>query len=716
MKRTFLALFLLAQAAAPLLAQNQTFTIEQAVRGQWREFYPKTTLGYQWMGQTDQYTFLVDYMAIAKASANGGEPETLITLDEFNNLLAEAGQEGFGFFFDYQWLDAQRLLVRDDGRAVVLDLADFSIEAAVKAPEGAANAEFCVQNGKMAYTLDNDLYLVGADGKPQVVAQDDDPGIVFGQTVSRNEFGIGDGIFFSPKGGFLAFYRKDERQVSQYPLVDASARVAELAPTRYPMAGMASEHIALGVLDLATGKTLYLEDNPGSEQYLTNITWSPDEKHLYIAVLNREQNHMKLNQYEAATGRLVKTLFEEKHERYVEPEHGPIFLPGKPDQFLWQSERDGWNHLYLYKTDGSLVRQLSSGPWVVLEVLGFSPDASAAYLLSTEASPLEANLYELSLANGKTRRLTEEPGTHTIALNAAAGYFIDQYSSTDTPNRELIREIRNGKLKAELLVAENPLADFKMPQMEMIQIMAADGKTVLHGRLFKPTDFDPAKKYPVVVYVYGGPHAQLVTNSWLGGASLWQHYMAQRGYLVFTLDNRGSANRGFEFESVIHRQVGTNEMADQMRGIEYLRGLGYADMDRVGVHGWSYGGFMTTSLMAHHAETFKVGVAGGPVIDWQYYEVMYGERYMDSPQENPQGYAASSLVNAAAKVKGRLMLIHGDIDPVVVPQHSLAFLKACVDEDVLVDFLLYPGHEHNVGGIDRVHLMRVVTRYFDDHL
>jgi len=231
-----------------------------------------------------------------------------------------------------------------------------------------------------------------------------------------------------------------------------------------------------------------------------------------------------------------------------------------------------------------------------------------------------------------------------------------------------------------------------------------------------PPDFDATKKYPVIVYVYGGPHAQLVTNDWLGGASGWDFYMAQEGYIMFTLDNRGSANRGAAFENIIHRQLGVIESQDQMTGIEYLRSLGYADMDRIGVHGWSYGGFMTTTLMTDHADVFKVGVAGGPVINWELYEIMYGERYMDMPQENEEGYANNNLLNKVEKLTGRLMLIHGTADPVVVWQHSLNFVQKCVEKKVLVDYMVYPGHEHNVRGYDRIHLMRIVTRYFEDHL
>jgi dipeptidyl-peptidase-4 len=273
-----------------------------------------------------------------------------------------------------------------------------------------------------------------------------------------------------------------------------------------------------------------------------------------------------------------------------------------------------------------------------------------------------------------------------------------------------------GKNIKNIMTSENKLADYKLGNMTVGTIKAADNTTDLYYRLITPPDFDPKKKYPTIVYVYGGPHAQLVDNSWLGGVALWDFYMAQEGYVMFTVDNRGSANRGFEFESVIHRQCGQNEAADQMKGVEFLKSLPYVDADRIGIHGWSYGGFMTITLATMFPETFKVAVAGGPVIDWKYYEVMYGERYMDTPTENPEGFKKTSLLNKAGNLKGRLLVIHGYVDPVVVPQNSLDFIKSCIAAGTDLDYFFYPNDEHNMRGATRVHLMKKVTRYFDDYL
>ncbi|PIX36598.1 MAG: hypothetical protein COZ59_00225 [Bacteroidetes bacterium CG_4_8_14_3_um_filter_31_14] len=432
-------------------------------------------------------------------------------------------------------------------------------------------------------------------------------------------------------------------------------------------------------------------------------------------MLNPQQNYMKFNQYDATTGEFIKTLFEEKNDKYVEPLTPAVFLKKSPNQFIWQSQRDGYNHLYLYDISGKLIKQITKGEWVVTDFLGFDENEKVAFYISTEKSPLERNVYSVNLENGKVICLTSAQGYHTAMFCSSGKYLIDQYSSTELPNVYNLIDA-NGKKVREILNASNPLKDISMPEMQMFKIKAADGKTDLYGRIIKPLNFDASKKYPAILYVYGGPHAQMVENSWLGGAPLWDFFMAQKGYVVITVDNRGSANRGFEFESVIHRNVGTNEALDQMETVKYLKNLGYVDEKRIGVHGWSYGGFMTINLMTTFPDVFKTGVAGGPVIDWKYYEVMYGERYMDTPQENPDGYENTSLLNKAKNLKGNLLIIHGYIDNTVVLQHSLSFIQKCIENGILVDYFLYPEHEHNVRGMDRIHLLKKITKYFDDYM
>ncbi|MDR1526912.1 MAG: DPP IV N-terminal domain-containing protein [Dysgonamonadaceae bacterium] len=546
-------------------------------------------------------------------------------------------------------------------------------------------------------------------------AEHNPPEVVYGKPVHRNEFGIQSGTFWSPQNKYLAFYRMDESRVGDYPLVDISAREAQLKNIKYPMAGMTSHEVTVGIYSTVSKQTIYLQTGEPKDHYLTNLSWDPSEQYMYIAELNREQNHLQLNQYSAATGKKIQTLFEEQNERYVEPEHPLLFLKKTPNQFIWQSKRDGYNHLYLYNTEGRLIKQLTSGQADVTGVLGLDADEKYLFILSNEANPIEFQAYKIHLQSGKKTQLTFEPGVHRPQLSPSGKYLIDRYSNLNTPVNVDLIHTTTGRIQ-RLQTANNPYAAYVLPEITLGSLKAADGMTDLYYRLTKPVGFDSSKKYPVIVYVYGGPHSQMVTNSWLGAARGWDIYMAQKGYIVFTLDNRGTSNRGLAFESIIHRRLGLTETADQMEGVRFLQSLPWVDAGRIGVHGWSYGGFMTTHLMLRHPETFKVGVAGGPVIDWKYYEIMYGERYMDTPDENPEGYETANMHSLAGNLQGRFLLIHGDEDPTVVWQNSLSFLKACIAAETYPDYFVYPGQGHNMRGRDRIHLQEKITRYFEDYL
>jgi len=534
-----------------------------------------------------------------------------------------------------------------------------------------------------------------------------------GNYVHRAEFGIHKGTFWSPRGNLIAFYREDMSNVTNYPLVDITKRIAEVKNIKYPMAGMESENVTIGIFDTKTNKTINLNTGEPDEHYLTNITWSPDEKYIYISELNRAQNHLKLNKYDVATGQFVKTLFEESNPRYVEPEHPLYFVPGK-NEFLFFSERDGYNHLYLYTDDGELIKQITKGKWVVTSLLGFDASAENIFYVSNERNPIERDVYKLNIQSNEKTLLTKKHGTHSPNFNEDKNFFIDQFSSLETPKDYYLTDNNGNEIKT-VFSANNPFNDYKIGKMSVFTLMNENGDS-LFTRMIKPIDFDSTKKYPVVIYVYGGPHSQLIRNTWMGNSWIWQYYMAQKGYIMLTLDGRGTDYRGFEFESAIHRNLGQLETNDQKVGIDYLYTLPYVDTNRIGVHGWSYGGFMTISLMQKYPEVFKVGVAGGPVTDWKFYEIMYGERYMDTPQENPEGYANSRITDKVDQLNGHLMIIHGAQDGTVVWQHSLEYLRNCIEKDIPVDYFVYPTHEHNVRGVDRIHLMKKVTQYFDDYL
>lgn len=599
----------------------------------------------------------------------------------------------------------------------------------------AANADFCTANRTVAYTVGNKLYV----SSPKIHClpvnpEKEEVGIVYGQSVHRNEFGIEKGTFWSPKGRALAYYRMDQSMVNNYPQVNTTTRIATMVPDPYPMAGLTSHKVSVGVFDVATHKIVYLKTGDPTDRYFTNVSWSPDEKYIYLIELNRGQDEAQLVKYDATNGNRLEVLYEEKHQKYVEPQHPLIFLPWNDNQFIYQSQRDGFNHLYLFdlskKGTGEWqkgnqsatymekvgVTQLTKGDWLVTDVLGFNAERKTVYFTSSEKSPLDNVLAELNIATGEKRLLGVQDGWHSAQLNESGTAIIDKMVSVDVPRLVSLIQTATGK-STKLQQADDPLAsNFRLPEINVGTIKAADGVTELYYRLVKPLDFDPNKKYPAIIYVYGGPHAQMIRNGLYWSARGWDLYMASRGYVILTVDNRGSANRGLNFENVIHRQLGVEEMKDQMKGVELLKSLPYVDVNRLGVHGWSFGGFMTTNLMLTYPDTFKVGVAGGPVIDWEYYEVMYGERYMDRPAENPKGYRNANLKLKAGNLKGRLMVIHGGMDPTCVPQHSYTFLRACIDAGTHPDFFVYPEDGHNMFGRDRVHLYEHITRYFDDYL
>ena len=568
------------------------------------------------------------------------------------------------------------------------------------------------------FTEENNLYAE-VEGTKIAITANEDKNIVSGSHVSRNEFGIEGGIFPSPDGLSVAFYQKDESSVTNFPLLDITSRTGSLVEIKYPMAGMPSERIKVGVWNSTTQQIVWLKVTDFTEErYITNITWSPDGKLIYAQVLNRDQNEMNLNSYCSATGEQVERLFTESDSRYVEPLYPLYWVDGSNERFIYSTNvRHGYWRLYLYErnTKGEWESRCLTD-WADADVKYVDQRGEWVYFYTAEYSTAEQHLAKVSTKSGKMARLTHEAGWHNCSISPDGKYFIDNYSSLRVPRIVNLASTKDGKVVRNLLTAPDPTVNHNYTEIELGTIPTADGKWENWYRLIYPLDFDPAKKYPAIVYVYGGPHSQMVNNSYLANLRRWEMYMAQRGYVVFVMDNRGTLWHGAEYEKAIHRQCGKCEMEDQMKGVEWLTSHEWVDADRIGVHGWSYGGFMTISLMTHYPEVFKVGVAGGPVIDWKWYEVMYGERYMDTPEQNPEGYEATSLINQAANLKGKLLVCQGAIDPVVVWQHSLSFVRACVVNNIQVDYFPYPRHEHNVMGRDRVHLMDKVTMYFEDYL
>lgn len=730
MKRVFLLVCLFCMTATASFAQEKkSYTLEDVIPGgnNYFNLAPKNIPGLQWWGDVCVRT---DVENIVTINVRNGKETVLVTLDEVNEALLN-GEKPFQPTQELKqlrtlmgaslpWGDQKVITFRQGNYMVWYDFGQKKISNLFRLNEKAANLDFCKENGYVAYTVGSNLCIAHEGEKDLQINPDEkkaDPmDIVYGQAVHRNEFGIYKGTFWSPKGNCLAFYRMDQSMVTAYPQVNTTTRIATLEPDKYPMAGMTSHKVTVGVYHIQSGKTVYLQAGDPTDRYFTNISWSPDEKCIYVIELNRDQNHSQLVRYNAETGAKEAMLFEETHPKYVEPQHPIVFLPWDSNQFIYWSQRDGFHHLYLYNKEGQLIKQLTQGDWLVQDILGFNTARKEMIIASTEISPLQTNIFSLNVKTGKRTLLGQQDGTHSARLSASGTYLIDNFTSFNVP-REISILPTNGKTGINLLTATDPMKEqYNLPEITLGTIKAADGKTDLYYRLIKPVNFDPNKKYPAIIYVYGGPHAQLIHNNRFYDARGWDLYMAQKGYVMLTVDSRGSDNRGLEFENCTFRQLGVEEMKDQVEGAKFLQSLPYVNADKIGVHGWSFGGFMTTNLMLTYPEIFKVGVAGGPVIDWQYYEVMYGERYMDTPQTNPEGYKNSNLKLKAGNLKGRLEVIIGGADPTCVPQHSYTFLRACIDAGTHPDFFVYPEDGHNMMGRDRVHLHEHITRYFEDHL
>jgi dipeptidyl-peptidase-4 len=689
-----------------------SLTLEDAVLNG-RKFYPQGLIMPQWVPGTDSYSHLIDgYQTLAVIDAKSGEERSRVTVGQINNALSAANQQvSLRGTWMLEWQNDHTLRFLEGGTLYSYDLNLGEITTHFTLAEGNENVHLS-STLNAAYTVGNNVFVNwNEDGTAVQVTKHDNPNIVSGQAIARSEFGISEGLFWNPDGTSIAFYEKDESAVTSYPLLDITSTPGSLNEIKYPMAGQGSEYARVGVYHKDAKKPVYLEtDGVEHDQYLTNLSWSPDGKTIALAIVNRAQNQYEVVSFNAKNGKRGATLLSVRNDKWAEPEHPAYWVSNK--EFVWMSEVDGYMNLYLYNTKGELVQELTENAFEATEILGRDKSGDILFTATGE-DPRNSHLFSVSL-KGKQIQLTTEEGTHRPIVQEGGNYFIDAYSSVEVPAKDLLMTTA-GKEVRTLAEAQDPFEGTNIRKPVMGNITGPDGST-LYTRTFLPFDFDATKRYPVLVYVYGGPHAQMVTNSWNGGGSFWMNEFANRGYIVFTLDNRGSAHRGTAFEQQIHRQLGTVEMEDQMAGVNYLKSLPYVDGDRMAVHGWSYGGFMTTSLMLRKPGTFKAGVAGGPVTDWKYYEVMYGERYMDRPEENEEGYEANRLHNYVQNLEGDLLLIHGTIDDVVVMQHNLSLVKAFIDAGIQMDFFPYPMHPHNVRGKDRLHLMTKVLNYVEESL
>ncbi|MDZ4839622.1 MAG: DPP IV N-terminal domain-containing protein [Bacteroidota bacterium] len=731
--KTILFALLLLGPIIGFAQKRKELSLKESVSGS-RAFTPNTLNELAWRPNHDEIAYLSgDFEDVIRYSVDEKKEIGRLSLKSFPYTSLAYGEnipkadidvlQKTAKIYAFNWIDDNHISIElNDNTNAYTILWDINSNTAkaINYSEAtvAENVDVHVKTGNLAYTYGQNLFVRAAGGKLMQITRDSLKGKLNGTEVHRSEFGITKGTFWSVSGKKLAFYRKDESMVTQYPIMNLEAVPGNSTQLRYPMAGQKSHHASVWIYDLQSKGVVKLNVTGDPEQYLTNIAWSPDDNFIYMAIVNRDQNLMQMHRYDVNTGADLGILFEEKDGKYIEPLSPAYFVNDEADKFIWQSNRSGYNHCYLYDAlTGKMLKQITSGNWEVTEIAGVDDRGRILFIEGTMPKTwgTERQIYRYDLRTGKNIPLTVSSGIHKATISYDGEYMTDNFSSINTPRIINIVDGKRGQLKSNLLTAENPLAGYEMPTTQVFRINADDG-TPIAARIILPPNMDSSKKYPVLVYVYGGPHAQMINAGWLGGSQLWLQRMAQRGYIIFTVDNRGSDNRGKEFEQVTHRQLGTVEMADQLAGIKYLRKLPFVDTARMGIHGWSFGGFMTISLMTKYPGVFKVAVAGGPVIDWKYYEVMYTERYMDTPEQNKEGYEKASLINQAKNLNGKLLIIHGMDDDVVVQQHSLLFVRACIRANKQVDYFVYPGQKHNVQGIQRNHLVEKIGMYFDDYL
>lgn len=707
--KKILVLFLLVISTFALIAQNEIIDLNAYFKG---KYLTDKLTGLSWQPGTNNYAYIDNDKNVRLVNAKTGKESILFS----SSVLSDNKIRDFRYM---EWLDANSLyfpkhhatLALKDGKVILDNMKDVDWD----------NLVDCSIKNKVFVTKDDNGVFVATplNGyKPILLCPDTGKHIVFGETVHRSEWGIDEGQYFSPKGNYIAFYRMDESMVEDYPLVNTGTPIATVEYMKYPMAGRTSHQVKVGIFDVTksaqAGKAVYhyINTDLNDGEFLTNVTFSPDEKYLYISHLNRAQNHSKLIRYDLQTGNKLKVLIEETDARYVEPSDRMIFL--NDGRFLWFSETDGWRHLYLYDAEGKLIRKVVDGRFDIINYCGVDAKNQYAYFtIAPTEKPVNQYVCKTSLKDGKVTRLAAFDGVNEPVFSEDMTYFVNHFDNVNTPH-DIYLMTNQGENVKTLLISKNPYKDCAMGNTTIFPILNKAGDS-LWCRLITPPHMDKNKKYPCLIYVYGGPHSQLVTNSFISGG-VFLEYMAQQGYVVFTLDNRGTQNRGAEFEKCIHRNLGIKEVEDQMCGVDYVKSLPYVDADRIGLDGWSYGGFMTLSLVTEHPEAFRAASCGGPVVNWEWYEVMYGERYMDTPQENPDGYAHANIIPKIKNVKCPLLVMHGCQDHTVVWQQSLELMRQAVTDGIEVEYFPYTIYDHNVIGPERVHLWNKLLQFHNQNL
>lgn len=716
MRKALLFLFI----AAPVLATAQNGTKEITVKDIWVNyvFYPSYAPGFNWMKDDKFYSTLEENKIIQYSIADQKPVKTIL---DASTLGADFKVEDYAFNGDESKLLLKREVTpiyrhSSHEKCTVRDLvANKSYELHNGAPVSLAT--FSEDGSRIGFVADNNLYYLDfATGKEtQVTLDGRKNAIINGGTdwVYEEEFAFTQAFHWSPDGKSIAYYRLDESGVKEFSMEIFGELYPKLEVFKYPKAGEVNSQVDIYIYNLTSGRSMKCDLGTETDQYVPRIRWTQDASKLGILRLNRLQNKLDLLVADAATGATTVVL-SETEDTYVDEvnESKWTFLKnGK--EFLWLSEKDGFNHLYLYSMSGQLVRQVTQGEWDVTTLCGVDEKAGLIYFLSTERSPLERHLCSIGLDGKKLNHLSTQPGFHDVAFSSQYSYYLDNWSTVQLPPQAALYD---NKGKQVAMLEDNQelqakIKEYKMGKFEFFEFKTSEA-IILNGWMIKPPDFDASKKYPVLMFCYGGPGSQTVKNEFLGFNYFWHQLLAQKGYLVVSVDNRGTGGRGEAFKKVTYKQLGKYECMDQIEAAKWLANQSYVDGSRIGIWGWSFGGYLSSLCMVKGAEVFKAAIAVAPVTNWRFYDTIYTERYLQTPQLNPSGYDDNSPINFAANLKGNYLLVHGSADDNVHYQNSMEWVSALVNKGKPFDMMFYPNKNHGIfGGLTRFHLYTKMTDF-----
>lgn len=620
----------------------------------------------------------------------------------------------------YHWSDdGDRIVFTFGGDVFTLDRKSARIQRRTETEGTERYPTFSPDGKRFAFARDNDLYVIDLESEEEIRLTDTGCDTVLNGVLDwvymEELFTRGNkrAFYWSPDSERLAFLQMQEAPVPEVPIVDWIERQPGLEMQRYPMPGDPNPVVRVGIVRADEGELTWADVDTGDDSYIARLYWLGDSRGVAIEKLNRDQDKLTLMFADAETGR-ISVVYDETDERWVNVSYLRHYYE-KKRQFVWGSERSGHQHLYLYNMDGSLIREITWGDWEVTSLDGVNEGKGRVYFTANKSNLLQRHLYEVSDKGGEVRQITSGEGSHSVTMSPDNKYFIDRYSSERRPTVVSVWNVKGEKLFeiGDRLTPE--LANMERPLPEFFKFKSAAG-IEYYCSITKPLGFNRLEKYPVIVYVYGGPHAQVVRRGW-SGSGLWHSFMADKGYIIFSLDTRGSYGRGKKWEDWIWKDLGRYELEDQLAGVEYLSTLPYVDSGRIGIWGWSYGGFMTLMALFKAPDVFAAGVAVAPVTDWQLYDSIYTERYMKRPTDNEEGYDTSSPVGFVDDFQGHLLLMHGDADDNVHAQHSYQLIGKLIDAGKNFDFMVYPKKTHGISGPKaRVFLFTKMTEFFDRHL